>query len=226
MAKSLNADTGFNIRVNLYIIRCIFKNFKEQLSKELGKEIDMSYLYDMLNIERQQFQSICGGKNFLITKEQTEKIAKLFNIEEQYFVGDGKMFNVYGLNEQKWKCFFNVHYNKKYNVALPEKKQKEYKKEVDDTLNNTFKGFDEVTKNYNPDNPIFRVAFYCYMSRPYEKETLFQQFRRGLKNVEVTGWDELKDNNNIEELETCKELLEKHVQYIQALVTISKYNSK
>lgn len=218
MVKSINAETGFCIRVNMYIIRHIFKNAKNKLSKDTT----MNDLYEVIGIDRQKFQKICGGQNYYLTQDKRKRLSACFNIEEKYFAEGGKMFIVHGLDEQKWKCFFNQHYGVYYKIdGVPNKRQQDYKKEVSQILEEECKNFEYIEKSYSTDSPIFRVAYYFKNGIAFKEERPIQRFLRELNNVEMTDWDELKSDRK--RLEAYKEQLEEHIRYIQALLTISKY---
>lgn len=216
MAKPINAETGFNIRTNLYIMRCIFNHVKKPPVK---KEI----FYDKIGIDRGMFQVICGGGNYYLKQEQREGIAACFNIEEKYFAEGGEMFIVHGLDEQKWKCFFNRHYSiGGYDMAIPDQKQEVYKEEVEKKLEEC-RNYEYIEKSYATDSPIFRVAYYFTNDIAFQEELPIQRFVRELENLQVTDWDSFKHDRK--KLEACRERLEENIQYIQALLTILKYKA-
>lgn len=219
MPESMSCHNGFCVRVNLYIMREVFKNLKKQYSKFQGRGATLKDFYKLIGIGYPKFEKIITGVNFRITKDEREKLSKTFNIEEQYFVADGSIFDVYGLDRQKWECFFDQRYQKVYDIELPDKIQKRYADEVSKKLEE-IKKFEDIKNVYTEDSAILRVSYYFHEGRTFKKERPLQRLMDELDRVDVTNWDELERDKKESQLKEYREKLEKHAQYVQSLIIL------
>lgn len=218
MPESMNYQNGFCVRVNLYIIREVFKKIKKQYSKFLGRNAVLKDFYDLIGIDRHRFQKIMAGENFRITKDEREKLTGTFNIEDGYFVADGNIFDM-GLDRQKWECFFNQKFQKGYGIGLPDKIQNRYHDEVSRKLGE-IKKFEDIKNVYTEDSAIFRISYYFHEGRAFREEKPIQRLMNELDRVDVTNWDELAWDKKESRLKEYREKLEKHAQYVQSLIIL------
>ena len=111
-------ENVFNIMVNLYIIRYLYRHMEKapvfmdatgQRKKTIGFDVEV-------NISRQRLMNIFRG-TFMLT-EGIKLIYKKFGIDEKYFQTNGRCIEIKKLDEDDWKVFFNVNYGTSLKVNM------------------------------------------------------------------------------------------------------------
>ena len=111
-----NEKNAFNIMVNLYIRRYLYRYMEKasvfmdttgQRKKSIGFDIEV-------HMSRQRIINILHGR-FMLT-EGIKQLSDKFNIEKKYFQANGKCIEIETLHEDNWKSFFNVNYGTTYKV--------------------------------------------------------------------------------------------------------------
>ena len=214
-ANIYNYKNAFNVVVNLHLIYIMYKKMGK-LKSEIFKQ--QEFYDDVLGISRQRFSRICKGENFILSKDNGEKLADLFHISKNYFVGGGEWFSLHTVNETDWKCYFNYKYvsKKRFELHLPNKVIQETSDRIDKLIEETItKKLIEST--YDVNEPLYRVYHYFKHGVPYTEETQLTKFTRELAKMKITDWKDLLENET--ELARYGEMLEKHNSYIQAVLT-------
>lgn len=210
---SIDWKNGFNIIVNLYIIRMVYKVMGKTKANGFN---GVDFYKDVLSISRPRFGRICSGDNFQITKEERKNLAALFNIEETYFQANEKIIGVHQIEEVDWKCLLKSYYGLGYDVTVPSKIMNDNADKVECTLKQAIKK-KLIESTYDVDEPLYRIYYYFKHGTPYREESQLTKFTRELAKLKISDWDEVLEDAM--QLKHYGEMLDKHNRYIQAVLT-------
>lgn len=220
--KRLDNITGFNIMVNLYILRYLYT----RMDKNKGE--GRFFYSDVVDISRQKFQKICNGIPFSFGKDRCKALCRKFNISETYFSENGSIIEINGLDENAWKNYFNRHFPAlgkwKYQTtfATPVQQEKLEEELVAILKKHSKKGFIEET--YKSTEAIFRIWYYFEKGATFTSVSNLDKFINDLSTIECTDWNVYAGNG--EKLQTCIDVMQKHVRYMMALKIIGEYENK
>lgn len=220
MGKStaINKNDGFNIMVNLYIIRRIYRVLGKNKASTF-KGVD--YYKDVMEISRPRYGRICNGEQFQLPAEERKELCEMFNIDETYFKADGKIIEIHQVTENDWKCLLNYNYFVDYDVSLPRNKIEETAKRVDELISQSVKK-KLIESTYSESDALFRIYYYFKKGTAYRTESQLTKFTRELGNMKISDWNEILQNKT--QLQHYGELLDKHSRYIQAVLTCIECN--
>lgn len=221
--KTYNADTGFALMVNLYIIKSIYYGMKKSdifYDNSEGKKPRSVPIYGTsLPISRQRFDRINKGITFEISNREANKIVETFGIDMKYFIKDKPvMFDIPDISITDWKSFYNIQY--KVGYALGGGNNKAEQKKRAERVKLKLKELAHADWEHSPDkkNPIFRVWYYFRTGERYEEESRASRCRNALENMNYKDW-QAESQENLEEI---SRLLKKHYDYVSALMTITR----
>ena len=122
-SRAITPETGFHIRINLYIIRYFWNNIR---NKAVWGNED---IYSLLDISRQRFGRILGGDNFFMSPETVADISGKLGIDKKYLTvvkdkdntpedkdntpedkdntPDDKIIHIDGVTFEDWKIAFS-----------------------------------------------------------------------------------------------------------------------
>ena len=220
--KRLNNITGFNIMVNLYILRYLYMH----IDKNKGK--GSSFYSDIVDISRQKFQKICNGQPFTFGENRRKTLCKRFNIPEVYFIENGSIIEINGLDENAWKNYFNRHFTAlgewKYQTtfATPVQQKKMEEELVAILKKHSKKGFIEGT--YKSTEAIYKIWYYFEKGITFTPSSNLDRFIKDLSEIECTDWNVYARDSNA--LQKYIDILQNHVRYMMALKIIGEYENK
>lgn len=84
------------------------------------------------------------------------------------------------------------------------------------------KGFIEET--YKSTEAIFRIWYYFEKGATFTSVSNLDKFINDLSTIECTDWNVYAGNG--EKLQTCIDVMQKHVRYMMALKIIGEYENK
>lgn len=223
----LDRTTGFNTRVNLFIIYRMYYDTKKAsslmapgkgrrgISKDLGAEIKIS---------RQRLFKIFRGSKYSMDGTTVDRVARLFNISTDYFGKDSELIKIHGLTEDDWKCFFqqrnpsSVDHVTKFQKELEngEKKVKERLTEITD--------FKYVANYYATESPVYRISYYLYNGTAYQGASRMDKFLQALEDLDITDWKVLIDDKK--KLIKYMELMKRHYEYANAYFKCQELEGK
>lgn len=228
--RIMNSATGFNIMVNLYILRYLYIHLKKHSDMK-----DAKYFYtDILEISRQRFQRICRGEAFQISVAERTRLSELFAIDPEYFNSKGSIIQVLDLTVDDWKCFFNTKYSVGYDIKIimkpGEKKEEVQKRESTERCDRVLNALKTVTTNryiaekcYDID-PLYRVHYYYYYHETYGARSDLIALQLMLEQVYPSEWSVYSsDLDGVERLKVVRDRLKEHLEYIEAVLVVSKY---
>lgn len=203
----LDAKTGFNTRVNLYIIRYIYYHMKkdDQFMEE-GKGIRKKSipLESLIFFSRQRFARIFAGENYQVTKEESQILANMFNIDTDYFKKDAELIEVHGLGVNDWKTFFR-YLNTSQKIEKWDKAMEELKRLVIE---------DYIFSHYDTSAPLYRIYYYFKKGVTFKEVTPFHKFLENLELIKISDWKEL--DNSSDDMTHYLDLLKKHYEYVHS----------
>ncbi len=214
--KTYNANTGFAIMVNLYIIRYISYHIKKA-SDFSNDEESLKSIYEKLHISRQRFGRINKGFAFEMTRDEAEHITNMFGIGKKYFIEEPQEILDIGVTEADWKCFYEARYKVKF-------KNIDYKKSG--KAEKIKKALKELTSDWEKklaqQDPMYAINYYFRHGRKFDNFSKLQALETILNSITYEVWENL----SIESLEKYKKLLEDHCRYVNAFITIRQFINK
>jgi len=219
----LNKETGFNVMVNLYIIRYLYSHLDKapgfmDYSGKRKKSIDL--YSNILKMSRQRVGRIFNGEKFEISAGERTHLSTLFGITEKHFESKGEIITIGMLTEQDWKCMFKYKYGVRYDIHLSNKGVQERTMRVDEVLKSISKG-NAVERLYKPNTPIFNIYYYFRNGVKYSAISKLTEFLSLLSKFSLSDWKDIEDD--LEQLEHYKKILDNHSDYLQAVISYKKY---
>lgn len=223
-----NKDTGLPIMINLYVIKYIYYHIEKAdlfiEEKKEGKKAKAHPIYqNELPMSRQRFDRINKGMRFEITTKEATSITETFGIDIKYFRRDNPVaFDIEGIDITDWKCFYNVHYNNEYNLSsnIDSDGCKKRAEIVEDTLKKLVKT--DWDHRLGKDNPLFAVCYYFHYGKRSDRPNSIKILKEALKQLDYKEWD----NENAESLKEARGLLNKHLGYVNSLITLDKLRNE
>lgn len=223
-----DGNTGFPIMVNLYVIKYIYYHI-DKASRFIDAEEGRRKAYPiygtrMLPVSRQRLDRINKGSKFEFTRAEADSIIEVYGIDMKYFRKDDPVaFQIDGIDEVAWKCFYNDRYYGKYalptNLAKDGKKMEEKAGEVESALKKLVENWENALQK---DSPLFAICYYCHYGERYDKPNILSILKECLEELDYREWD----NQQQPFLEEMRKLLKAHIDYIQSFVYIKKLLSQ
>ena len=162
-----DGNTGLSIMINLYVIKYIYYHIDKARcfidEDERGKKTKSYPVYctDMLPVSRQRLDRINKGKRFEFSRAEANSITETFGIEMKYFRKDDPIaFEIDGIDETSWKCFYKSRYDVDYELQDNEDDEiKQCEQEVEDILKELSMDWEQKLKC---DNPLFAICYYFH----------------------------------------------------------------
>lgn len=210
----LDCETGFNIVVNLYIIKYLYDNLKLDKLFYCDNGRKENFHIFISEINRQRFYRMQQAENFELTKEERERIEVKFNIYEEYFAKNGKIIEIEGLDKADWKMFFH-QCNPDFIIEdyVTQKQVVEAYKKVDKLLKQLVSK-DYIPKTYPVDTVIYKIYYYFHYHVTFKEKSRLTHFMESIDKLRISDWKEIE--NDPVQLEHYKNLLHKHYEYIWA----------
>ena len=211
----LNKNNGFNVMVNLYIIRFLYSHMEKADCFEVKgsmRKKSIDFYKSVVEISRQRMaRMLCGG-NFEMTSEDRKRLSNMFGISEKYFIKDGDCIQLGRLEENDWKCYFNERYCTGYNIPDFDRIKKRHISNVENILKELCKK-GALERDYDTGTPIYHIFYYFKKGTTYIEESKLRKFLKALSQLSLSDWEEIEDD--IDSLEHYQNILEKHNRYIK-----------
>ena len=220
-------NTGLPIMINLYVIKYIYYHIRKDIrfieKRQRGKK-DKSYpIYqNELPMSRQRFDRINKGMTFEITSKEAQDITERFGIDIKYFRKyDPVMFEIEGINLGDWKCFYNHNYNNGY--SLSGIRTKDYVAKRSDFVEHTLNALcNDWERKLDESNPLFAICYYFYYGKRLNDSNKIKQLMELVQKIDYSEWE----SERTELLKNDYDILRKHCEYINSLVTIRELHSE
>lgn len=230
-ANTYDNKTGLPLMVNLLIIRTMYYSkgdkaelFIEKHTEKKKRRLVSLFSSDLLGISRSRYGRIQEGYPFILSKREARRLSVLFSISTKYFERENlEMFNIEGVDIFSWKCYYRhakkVPYEFDEDVNGEEKDKEEEIERQSELVKNKLKEIanKDWSKENNDDNPLFRIWYYFKTGKPYDKISPAVKCMKALQDLDMQEWKQLYEEEDIEEY---RNLLKKHYEYVNALVTI------
>lgn len=219
--NKLDTETGFNTRVNLYIIKYLYRKLKkpdgflEDIKTSTKKHLDIS---SIINITKPRLNRIINGENYCMPANESEYIAEIFNISKDYFKKNSLLISIHGITPIDWKCYF--HQEKGDNIRtlnLSDAEIKDNHTKVDKALKDIIEP-SYIPKHYDKEEELYHIYYYFTKGVAYKSDTPINQFLESLTTLKISDWKEL--TGSPEQLKEYQLLLKKHFEYISACLKI------
>lgn len=206
---------GFNVMVNLYIIRYLYRNMEKGavFMDESGQRRKDKDFYVEINISRQLLNHIFDGR-FILTKKIKQLSAK-FAIEPEYFQTNGKYIQIDDLTEHDWKIFFKTKYKTDFKVPLTPTVSAENKIKIENALKRLVDA-NVIENTYSAETALFKVHYYWKNGVAYVPKSKLTKFITELQELKLVDWEEKEQN--IGELKQYQKLLAKHADYLKKVI--------
>ena len=211
---------AFNVIVNLELIYKMYRSMGKQKAETLQNS---DFYKEVLKISKPRLRRIRDGKQFILSKSERTYLSKLFNIEESYFCQNGKMIGVNSIQWIDWQVYFKCYYHWQFQLNMSINKQKERAEEIK-TIITELGQEKKAESNYDDSHPLFRIYYYFKYNETYRHTTQLAKFTKELVNMKISDWDEIEED--LDQLSKYGAMLDKHNQYVQALLTYKKYRNQ
>lgn len=227
----LDLNTGFNVMINLYVIRYLYSHMDNKAKRfmdEGGQRKKSNDFYLEIGISRQRFQRILGGQRFEMSFKDRKYLSGKFNIGDEYFNGNGKAVELNLVSGTDWKAFFNHKYPgdgnaKKYGTWEPEKVLQERVGRVEKALSGLL-GKNVVENTYGTDTAIYRIHYYWKNGTACIVDSNLTVFTRALERLQIEDWAEIE--NDIKKMEKYRRKLAEHAEYLRIVTEYKRVKKK
>lgn len=224
----LNKKNGFNVMVNMYIIRYMYSHLDKATAfkhKEAKRKKSISFNKEVMRISGPRMNNILHGVNFEMSANEVERFNSMFNISKEHFLKNGIVIEVYSLTVDDWKCYFNEFYYTDFEINIPKQAKKERIKKVEKKLKELVSK-DTINHEYETDTAVYRIYYYFKNGVAYQEETRLTKFCKSLSQLKVSDWEEMEED--MELLEKYQGILSQHLHYINVTIDYKrlKTNSK
>lgn len=222
-----NENTGFAIRLNLYVIKYIYYHIDKADcfidGGESGKKRKSYPVYstDMFPISRQRLDRINKGERFEFTRAEANTMAETYGIDIKYFRKDDPVaFGIEGIGETDWKCFYNCEYLCRYKLPVGvEKEGEDAVKKKAGRVKDALKGLAEKwDKTLKKNDPLFAVCYYFRYGERADRPDTIENLKDILKRLDYTEWEK----ESVESLKEVYELFKGHYNYVNALCLLDR----
>lgn len=222
----LDKNNGFNVIVNLYIIRYLYSHMKKATCFEIAdseRKKSVDFYNNVVGITRQRMSRMLQGARFEMSAEDRKRLSGMFGISENYFERDGKCFQLGRLEITDWECYFNDRYDAGYNVYDYDRIKNRHISKVEETLKGLCsKG--ALERDYETSTPVYYVYYYFKNGTTYTEESNLRKFLKLLSQLSFSDWEEIEDN--VDSLEHYQGLLEKHSHYVKVVAEYKRLKEK
>lgn len=241
MEKRYTNDKYLAMKVNSYLIQQIYHLlgnnrdafFRNDSSDfDVRKKISYKPINEVLTIEKSKFNRILNeDRKTGYTKEESKKLASLFNVEEAYFQKENAvLFPIAGFDLEDWKILFN---EKKsfFRYKTQKKMMSQDIRQEFDRLNTLFeRAIKEICQNgianqSNTDSPLYRIIFYFIHGRAYNNEQLINELNElinKLDEIDIKDWVAFQ---KIGDLNKAYAVLTKQFEIVDAIKKLEKYKN-
>lgn len=233
---------GLPVRINLYIIKFIYYEMKKDRAKifneknETGKKLKAIPIFSTKHfpLSRQRFDRINRGIPFRLTNEEAKTMADCYGIDIKYFTGDeDSYFKIQRVEEENsenknmpeyideisWKYFYKYTYSVDYFIK---KNKRKISKEIAD-LEYSLKELVANWRSLKQDDPLFAICYYFHYNASLgEKVGHIERLKECLQEMDISEWDNLYPST----YEEIFPFIEKHYQYLQAIIRIIRLRKK
>lgn len=229
-AKTIYAE-GFNIRVNLYLLRYFWRQLK-------NKNVwGANNIYDGIlgvYISRQRYARIIEGDPFFLSPEDRKSITGKLGIEGTYFEPGGRILPIVGLNDEDWDQGLEVLNTKDRDMRKKEADRDGLEGYTDVQMKAYVKLTNVLEEQaspkmiehmYSSDDPLYRISYLFTRGDTYTERGHGRQLMKDLSALSVHEWKSIL-NDDTEMLKKYRDTLEKHLKYINALLVIRGYEGK
>lgn len=220
-----DGNTGLPVMVNLYVIKYIYYHIKKAdcfiEEKGEGKKPKAYPIYgNWLPISRQRFDRINHGGRFEISNREASEICGRFGIDIKYFRRDNPVaFEIDGLGDTDWKCFYNENYGGHYKLANGIESGERAGKTEAALKSLPSPGWE---RRLDRESPLFKICHYFHYGKRPDSPDNKKLLKEALGQIGYREWD----SETAESLEEFHSLLEKHCSYIGALLTIGSLRNE
>lgn len=214
-----DSNTGLPIMINLYVIKYVYYHIKKAdcfiEEKGEGRKPRAYPIYgNWLPVSRQRFDRINRGERFEISNREAAEICSRFGIDIKHFRRDNPVaFEIEGLSDADWKCFYNENYDGHYRLANGTDSVAGAKK-VGAALKTLLSP--DWERRLDRDGPLFKICHYFHYGKRSDKPDSKKVLKEALGQIGYREWE----GETVESLEEFHSLLKKHCDYIDSLITI------
>uniref|UniRef100_UPI004056F96D hypothetical protein n=1 Tax=Acetatifactor sp. TaxID=1872090 RepID=UPI004056F96D len=220
-----NKNTLFNIKVNTYICRELYRKcgnyrneqFITEESRNLPKGKKKKYagwneiIYG-LNVSESKVQRIVSGNGAsFFTKEEAKIIGETFNIDSKYFAADYSiLLPVSAIEIDEWKVFLTQEYDLGYvNRKIGHIEYEALKGKIS-------KALDKIISDYrneliNTTSALYRICWYYEKGKTFEDKDIQIRVRNRVQevhNTETFEWSQCSDGDIEQFIDDLNETLE------------------
>ena len=229
-SRTINGETGFYIRINLYIIRYFWNHLR---NKAVWGDSD---LYSIFNISRQRYGRIIGGFNFFLPPETVKHICGKLGIDEKYLTvwedkdntPDDKIIHIDGLTFEDWETAFY----RLFTMEADQKRKKEEREKLEEPTDKEKKALNAIksalsnhiaygfiSDKYGKRAPLFRIYYYFSKGVTYKEGDYAEHLINELNSLNVREWRQIDTDT----LKKYQKAFSEHLEYINALLVMRKY---
>lgn len=243
-SRAITPETGFHIRINLYIIRYFWNNIR---NKAVWGNED---IYSLLDISRQRFGRIIGGANFFMSPETVADISGKLGIDKKYLTvvkdkdntpedkdntpddkdntPDDKIIHIDGVTFEDWEIAFS----RLITTEADQKRKKEEREKLEEPTDkekkalNAIKGalsnhiaYGFISDKYGKRAPLFRIYYYFSKGVTYKEGDYAEHLINELNSLNVREWRQIDTDT----LKKYQKAFSEHLEYINALLVMRKY---
>lgn len=213
----MNKKNGFNVMVNMYIIRYLYSHIEKSsrfMDSENKKKKSIDFYENVIHISKPRMIRMLHGMDFEVSANERKELCRIFYIKEDYFLKNGLFMEVHLLDEIDWKCFFNEKYDTLFQLNLSNRVKQEKIKKVKENLKYLVKK-DVIENEYEHDSPIYRIYHYFHKGNIYKEESRLTRFLRELSNLQLSDWEDIE--MDIVELNKYQKMMAEHTNYITVI---------
>lgn len=223
-----DATTGLPIMINLYVIKYLYYHIDKAdqfyEKKVKGKKPKSFEVYkNEIPVSRQRFDRINKGMSFEFASGEADFVTVKFGIDMKYFRRENPIaFEIEGISQIDWKCFYNDRYNCGY--ELPSGFKKDYVSSRADKVEEKLKSIalGNWKNQLEQTDPLYAICYYFQYGKRFDALGNIGVLRKALQVIDYTEWE----SQSAEVLQEDYLLLQKHCDYINSLLTIQKLRNE
>lgn len=209
MIIKFNDKELFNLKVNLVIIKTMYKNIKKHDSFKIEDGHGSKYMdiHDAIGLSKPRYYRILNGYGFRLKDEDVRNWSKQLGIQSDYFTGK-KRIKIIDADDKMWEAYFK-NYNEE--DLMPNEKR---------ALNNLLEILDETTQrdfvyHYNINDAVYRLHYYFSHGSIYPDDNWqvkIDGLMERLDEMKLSDWERL----DASKIENYIHIITKQNRYAQA----------
>lgn len=223
-----DGNSGLSIMINLYVIKYIYYHIKKAdcfMDENYSRKAKAYPIYGTRGfpVSRQRFDRINKGYSFEFAKNEAEGVTETYGIDKIYFrKSEPVAFEIKGIGDIEWKCFYNDKYNGLYNLPSNIKDKEAVIKGKAAKVEDTLKCLVADWEKLDHDSPVYAVCHYFHYGERFDKPDIIRNLKESLSVIKYREWDK----EGIDSLKEIQQLMKGHYQYISSLITLNTLKEK